>query len=65
VNQVRKKLAVPGNEPVDVSAQRLEELRKQIEPQLKPVLREQDLAEFDLDRAFEVVAEMAKAVEKI
>ncbi len=63
VEQVRKKLAVPGNEPVDVSAQRLEELRKQIEPQLKSVLREQDLAEFDLDRAFETVVEMARAVE--
>lgn len=65
VEQVRKKLAVPGNEPVNVSAQRLKELRKQIEPQLKPVLREQDLVEFDLDRAFETVAEMAKAAEKI
>ncbi len=65
VNQVKEKMAVPGNEPVDVSAQRHKELRKQVESQLKPVLREQDLAEFDLDRAFAVVAEMAKAVEKI
>ena len=65
VEQVRKKLSVPGNAPVDVSAQRLEELRKQIEPQLKSDLREKDLTEFDLNRAFETVSEMAKAVEKV
>ena len=64
VNQVKKKLAVPGNEPVNVSAQRLEELRNQIEPQLKPVLREPDLADFDLDRVFETVVKMARTVEK-
>ncbi len=62
VNQVRQKLAVPGNERVDVSAQRLEAMRKQIEPQLRPVLRQQDFAEFNLDRAFTTVVEMAKAV---
>ncbi len=64
VKQVKEKLAVPGNEPVNVSAQRLEELRNQIEPQLKPVLREPDLADFDLDRAFETVVKMARTVEK-
>lgn len=61
VNLVKQKLAVPGNEPVDVSAQRLAALRKQIEPQLRPVLRQQDFAEFDLERAFKTVVEMAKA----
>ncbi len=61
VKQVKQKLAVPGNEPVDVSAQRLAGLRKQIEPQLRPVLREQDFVEFDLERAFKTVVEMAKA----
>lgn len=62
VKQVRQKLAVPGNEPVDVSVRRLAALRKQIEPQLRPVLREQDFVEFDLERAFKTVVEMAKAV---
>lgn len=62
VKQVKQKLAVPGNEPVDVSGERLAALRKQIESQLRPVLREQDFAEFDLDRAFETVVEMAKTV---
>jgi predicted nucleotidyltransferase component of viral defense system len=60
VKQVKRKLAVPGNEPVDVSAERLAALRKQIDAELRPVLREQDFAEFDLDRAFKTVVEMAK-----
>jgi len=37
-------------------------LREQINPQLKPVLRERGFTEFDLDRAFRTVVEMAKAV---
>lgn len=62
IGQVRQKLAVPGNDPVNVSDERLAALRMQIEHQLRPVLREKDFAEFDLDRAFKIVAEMAKAV---
>ena len=60
VRLVKKKLNVPGNEPVDVSQDRLAALRQQLEPQLKLVLRERDFREFDLNRAFRVVAEMAK-----
>ena len=56
---VKQKLAVPGNHPVDVSEPRLAELRRQLEPQLKPVLRERDFVRFDLDRAFNTVAKMA------
>lgn len=63
VEQVRLKLAVPGNEPVDVTERRLAALHRQVEAQLRPVLREQDFAEFKLERAFEIVAEMAKRVE--
>ena len=59
---VRQKLAVPGNEPADVSDRRLATLRQQVEPQLKPVLRANDFSEFDLDRAFRMVAEMATHV---
>jgi predicted nucleotidyltransferase component of viral defense system len=62
VRQVRRKLAVRGNAPVDVSEQRLAELRQQIEPQLRPVLRREDFAAFDVERAFRVVAEMATKV---
>ena len=56
---VKRKLAIPGNEPVDVSANRLAALRRQVDSQLKPVLRDRDFAEFDLDRAFATVAELA------
>ena len=56
---VRRKLRVPGNEPVDVSDKRLSALRQQVEPQLRSVLRAQDFTEFDLERAFGMVADMA------
>lgn len=62
VGLVRRKLAVPGNEPVDVSESRLTALKPQLEAQLKPVLRDQDFAEFDLERAFAIVAAVATAV---
>jgi hypothetical protein len=59
---VRRKLEVPGNAPVDVSPGRLDALRLQLASRLKPVLRERDFAEFDLERAFGSVAEVAVAV---
>ena len=55
---LRQKLSIPGNEPVDMTAEKLELLRVQLETQLKPVLRSEDYAAFDLDRAFECVAEL-------
>ena len=61
IGQVKQKLVIPGNDPVDVSERRLDELRRQVEPQLRPVLREQDFVEFDLDRAFNIVLKMAEA----
>jgi len=62
VKLVARKLAVPGNAAVDVSASRLRELRLQQEARLRPVLRPQDYAEFDLERAFEAVSGMAASV---
>jgi predicted nucleotidyltransferase component of viral defense system len=59
---VRQKLAMPGNDPVDVSENRLMELRKQLDSQLKPVLRPKDFAEFDLERAFKTVTDVAMAI---
>ncbi len=60
VELVRQKLAMPGNEPADVSEARLATLRRQLDAQLKPVLRDRDFAEFDLERAFRTVARMAE-----
>lgn len=59
---VRGKLAVPGNDPIDVSSTRLATLQPQLESQLKPVLRAGDLAQFDLGRAFATVAGVAAAL---
>lgn len=55
IGLVRRKLAIPGNEPIDVSKERLQDLRKQVDAQLKPVLRERDFTDFDIDHALETV----------
>jgi predicted nucleotidyltransferase component of viral defense system len=59
---VRRKLAVPGNAAVDVSEDRLAELRRQLDGRLKAVLRPHDFAGFDLERAFQMVTEMAARI---
>ncbi len=59
VELVRQKLAVPRTPPVDISPGRLAALRPQLDSQLKPVLRNKDLAEFELQMAVEVVSRMA------
>ena len=59
---VRQKLAMPGNEPADVSESRLAMLRRQLDSQLKPVLRSGDFAAFDLERAFLTVTQMAENI---
>lgn len=56
---VKQKLAVPENEPVDVSEDRLKTLRRQLDAELRPVLREDEFAAFDLERAFAIVARIA------
>lgn len=62
INMVRTKLAVPGNSHVDVSAERKRELDRQLESQLKPVLRPSDYLEFSLDEAFELACSIADVV---
>ncbi|MEW6668380.1 MAG: nucleotidyl transferase AbiEii/AbiGii toxin family protein [Thermodesulfobacteriota bacterium] len=59
---VREKLAVPGNEPIDISPKRMAALRRQLDTELKTVLREKDFAEFDLERAFRIVTEVAAVI---
>lgn len=60
---LRQKLAVPGNEPIDVSPVRLAALELQLASQLKPVLRNRDFAEFDLERTFVAVADLAAVLD--
>jgi predicted nucleotidyltransferase component of viral defense system len=59
LSMVKKKLEVPGNYPVDLTSARKDELGRQLEGQLKAVLRPQDFARFDLDEVFEMVCNMA------
>lgn len=59
----REKLAIPGNDPLDVSPARLDRLRTQLHAQLKPVLRERDFGTFDLERAIATVRAVAQALE--
>ncbi|SEM64048.1 Nucleotidyl transferase AbiEii toxin, Type IV TA system [Syntrophus gentianae] len=59
IELVRRKLAISGNAPIDLSQTRLETLQQQVAPQLKPVLREKDFAEFDLASAFKLVTAVA------
>jgi predicted nucleotidyltransferase component of viral defense system len=60
IKLIKQKLEVPGNLPVDISQQRMDALRKQLETQLRPVLREKDYTEFDLERAIQTVIETAR-----
>lgn len=62
VEMVRQKLAIPGNGPVDTSPARLDSLRRQVESQLKPVLRDVDYREFDLERAISLVKRMGRRI---
>ena len=56
---VRQKLLVPGNSPIDLSPKKKQNLQRQIAAQLASVLRQDDYENFDLERAFAVVAEVA------
>ena len=62
INMVRKKLEVPGNEPIDVSLERKRDLEKQLNGQLKPVLRPDDFTRFKLDEVFEFVSGIADLI---
>jgi hypothetical protein len=62
LNIVKIKIEVPGNDPIDVSYERRQELDRQLEGQLKPVLRPWDFDNFKLDEAFELVLKIAEAL---
>jgi predicted nucleotidyltransferase component of viral defense system len=52
---VQKKLAIAGNDPIDVTERKRLALIAQIQTQLKPVLRKSDLMAFELDRVFDII----------
>jgi predicted nucleotidyltransferase component of viral defense system len=62
---LKKKLAVPGNDPLNITLSRKEMLKRQLETELKPILREKDFQQFDLDRAFNLVAEIGSKLQQL
>lgn len=61
---VQKKLAVSGNDPVNIDSTLKEMLKAQLNTELKPILREQDFEEFDLDRALNLVIELSSRIQE-
>jgi predicted nucleotidyltransferase component of viral defense system len=59
IQLVEKKLAIPGNHPVNISAERKQILRKQVDTELRSVLRPSDFRRFDLDESFRIVLDIA------
>jgi hypothetical protein len=59
---VKKKLGVPGITPVDISLEYRRELDRQVEGQLRPVLRPADFDSFNMDEAFALIGRISDAV---
>ena len=62
VKLIREKIAIPGNDPVNVSDLRMSSLRRQLTTRLRPVLRQSDFDEFNLDRAIGTVLQVSEAL---
>ncbi len=58
---LRHKLATAGTGPKDTSPGKREELARQVNAELQPVLRPSDFEAFDLDRVWATVAQIAEA----
>ncbi|MGH8699971.1 MAG: nucleotidyl transferase AbiEii/AbiGii toxin family protein [Burkholderiales bacterium] len=59
---LRRKLAIPRTGKPDLSTGRLAQLQRQLDAQLRPVLREQEFARFDLERAIGAVRALAETL---
>lgn len=57
---LRQKIVIPRTGQVDVSDVRMEQVRRQLGTQLRPVLREQEFARFDLEQAIATVRRVAQ-----
>jgi len=62
IDLIRNKIAIPGNDPVNVTGPRISSLQKQLNTRLRPVLRQGDFEDFDLDRATNTILRIAKAI---
>ena len=55
-------LIIPVNDHIDISDDRKQKLDRQLDGQLKPVLRPKDFDGFNLERAFELARNIAEAL---
>jgi len=62
VDLIRHKIAIPGNDPVNVSGPRMSSLHGQLKTRLQPILRQKDFDDFDLARATNTIFEIAKTI---
>ena len=62
IKLVRAKLAVPGNEKINLSDGRLEILRAQEKSELEPFLRPADFSNFNLDWTFSQIRHFANGI---
>jgi len=63
LNLVERKTSIPGNSNIDVSEDRKIALEKQLESQLRTVLRRSDYDIFNLEEAFSVVQSIAERIQ--
>jgi predicted nucleotidyltransferase component of viral defense system len=59
---VQQKLEIPGNDSINMSPEKKQNLERQITAQLAAVLRQEDYDNFDLERAFALVDEVARLI---
>lgn len=62
---VAAKLAVEGSHRVDLSEARVEDLRRQVETHLRPVLRASDFEAFELTRAISMLEGLMRQLEEL
>jgi predicted nucleotidyltransferase component of viral defense system len=62
LNLVKAKIDVPGNDLIELTEGRRQELGRQLEGQLRPVLRPSDFDGFNLNQAFELIGKIIEAL---
>lgn len=60
---LKQKIAIPGTGAINLSEQRLAQLDKQLDAQLRPVLRANDFSSFELERATATVQRLIEHLE--
>jgi len=61
----KNKIAILGNPPISLDEPRLQSLREQLDTRLRPVLRQRDFSNFDLESAIESVIGIANRISSI